>query len=443
MTTPTIALKPYIEMKTAESPKPNRHSRDLPGTGNGRHNIPFPLHTPLTYSRLLTTRTVSVSEKKTPPTIRLGDFIDISLSNSLSAVSLTDDQSTPQTPSPKKASPFPCPQTGVPSPDAKIRTRPIRSYSPARRLFVEGSNSSSPTTRETVKTPSVVGPQKPHDPTFMALANYFVSGIPTIEASLRAHRLSTGMDPFLAENPNDAVALATKALALIVRGEVADFVEVFHRTDQDSVRNVVEILMEVLTRAEKAHDRNQKNLIALVIKTGCLGLKGQYEQTMSTDSYSAAPEDLGADESSPSQTAQMQSLYLESVHEETLASAEELLALEPDHLTATLMKIQALTFLGKTDKVLEMLTSALKAHPDNAIIWTLFARFYYDENPKQALEAVTIAIAKDSKQFLSHAIRLQLLSKLNDAIGFLKAKNETEEFLSSSHPLIFDIVLET
>lgn len=382
--------------------------KDHQNPGTSPQKTSLPLRTPLSDATSLNGRVAKSFEEKTPATICLDNlvFTDRHLTDCHAASS-----TALKTPPPKT---FPFPLTGRPSPSTEVSSRILRSYSPCRRLSFGAS----------VLSPAASAPQGEQDPLFMGLVNCFLKGIPAIEANLRAERLIKSTDSKLVENPNDTIALATKAFALIVRGEVADFAEVFHRTDLENVKKTVEIYTHVLKKAEIAFKENPSNLIALIIKTGALGLIGQFKQDMASEDPSLYEQD-----------------ELRTCHERTLASAEELLAKDSNHLTGIFMKAQALTFLGRSEEVAETLTSAMKSHFQSAILWMLFTTFYYyEDNLEKALEAVTEAIAIEPKYFFAQAVRLDLLGQMEDKEGFLKAKQDAEKYLLPDHPMIQEIV---
>ncbi len=389
MTTPLASTRMCTELRTAESPYPSTSIENLTSAGTSPQKTSLLFRTPLSDASSLNGRVVKSPEKTTPATVRLDQlapFTESPLTNCHTASSDAETTHILKTPLPKKIPRFPFPKTGLPS--SKAGSRPLRSNSPCRRLVLDPSTLS----------PVLAVPQETLDPLFMGRVNYFLKGIPAIEANLRAERLIASINVCLEENQNDKASLATKILALIVLGKIADFGEVFYHAEPGIVDEMIEIYLHVLTKAETACKENPHNLVALIIKTGVLGFIGQYKQ-----------------ETSPEEPSEQD--RTRDSHWQTLASAEKLLAHAPDHLTGIFMQIQALTFLERPKEVSEALNSAMEKYPNHAMLWTLLAMFcYYEDNLQEALEAITKAIEVEPDHFLLQAVRRRILDTIKECV---------------------------
>lgn len=329
--------------------------------------------------------------------------------------------------------PTPVKGSSVKKTPAKFHTTPLTYATP----LPQPTTIYSPTHVEFASSPN----QVEGDPQFAEDLHYFLSGISPIEANHRASAVLTELcDPL--KNHSDPTALARKTLALIIRGEVADFVEVFHMTEPSEIMKTVELFTQVLPEAEKALETNPQHLQALVIKTGCLGLSGQYQQMMSTYNPPSPSHIDAAVEASFDEVAQSQLLYLSEVHQATLDSAEALLDREAEapHLTGIFMKIQALAYQNKKEEAVKTLARAMEIYPDHPILLTLEARLCQEDDPKRSQDAVSRALALNTTHFLPWAILLQLLGDAGDKAGLQAAALQAGECISHTHPLIHQIL---
>ncbi len=280
------------------------------------------------------------------------------------------------------------------------------------------------------------------DQSFMDFVETILVHDTLADARAEAATLLELIEPLLEIDPDDAPWLSTKIFCLIIQGNVADFIEVFHRTEPRKVMETVNVIMNALAAIEEKLQTNPRHLPSLVLKTGCLALKGQYEQSMATPNNSSG-EDRGvlnkSGEELLERITETQDQYLRSSHEETLAAAETLLQLDPNNLTGIFMKAQALLFQGNKEKALETIRSALLVHPDNELLWVLLAKASFPEHLEEAIEAIEKALRLNARNLVGWGILVQCHCQAGDIELAVATALQADEYFPN-HPMLQEIL---